>query len=171
MARMIFRQGRRSRTGGDWFPPAALQRYARFGYAHPDPNTGARWFLHTVMKLKRALGSEYGQLQVIGIAGHETAGVDHAQGPIGKFHVHRGAVVGVERIVADPVALGLVEGLEASLNATSIMPMAMARRSRGCGCRHRRARRSSRARRQPPQPFVFDLASRPSALLTSQLWR
>ena len=55
------------------------------------------------MNLQRALGSEHGQLQVIGIAGHEAAGVNDAQGPVGKFHIHRGAVIGVEGIVADPV--------------------------------------------------------------------
>ena len=68
------------------------------------------------MDFQRAQGSEHGELQVIGIAGHEAAGVDHAQRPVGKFHIHGGAVIGVERIFADPVARRLVKGLEAGLN-------------------------------------------------------
>jgi hypothetical protein len=69
-----------------------------------------------VMKLKRAEGSEYRELHVIGIARHETAGVNHAKRAVGKFDVHCRAVIGIKGILADPVAGGLVKGLEAGLN-------------------------------------------------------
>ena len=81
-----------------------------------------------MLNFERAFGAKDMQAERVGVTSHEAAGMDDAQRAVAEFDRHHGAVVHIERVVADLVSGGLVEGLQPRLQRHRFEPGGISRK-------------------------------------------